>query len=72
MLKRFIRSIRISTSMFLNHLKKELQLLFILGQMATEFLNQCNFSLSLITDHATTAHVVSLTYGKGCLTGGGM
>jgi len=58
-------------SMFLNHLKKELQLFFILDQMATEFLNQCNSSLSLIIDHPTV-HAVSLTYGKGRLTGGGM
>ena len=51
MLKRFLQNIRISTSMFLNHLMKELQLIFILAQMATEFLNQCNSSLSLIIDH---------------------
>ena len=43
--------------MSLNHLKNELQLLLILGQMASaEFLNKRKTSLSMIIDHTKRSH----------------
>jgi len=73
MLKRFLRSIRISMSMFLNHLKKELQC-SCSSSLVRWPLNSSISATPLSAWSLTTLllYMLSLTYGKGRLTGGGV